>query len=325
MGDVATACRARGLPPRVRADITLDWPTWAQTAYRFWYIGEPIDEPPRIEIEIRLADPAAGRAPERGAACSPRCRDRARRSASARLERFGPTVETLYREPLEDPSVRHRGVATRARYELTEEPLADGSILDDHFCAMGGWIASTLVRLGDLKLDFLPPDEEEVQRVTEPVLLEVSDRIATVTLNRPDARNALSSEVLRLLPSLLREADGRDDVDVIILTGADPAFCAGLDLKELGSSGGNLRRRQRRRQRTAARPARSVPADGASRSSARSTAPPSPAASSSRSTATSCRLGTGPFADTHARVGVMPGWGSRCSCHRPSACAGPRR
>jgi enoyl-CoA hydratase/carnithine racemase len=35
----------------------------------------------------------------------------------------------------------------------------------------------------------------------QPVLLEVTDRIATVTLNRPEARNALSSEVLRLLPS----------------------------------------------------------------------------------------------------------------------------
>ena len=34
-----------GLPPRVRADITLEWPTWAQTAYRSWYIGEPSDEP----------------------------------------------------------------------------------------------------------------------------------------------------------------------------------------------------------------------------------------------------------------------------------------
>ena len=41
-----------GSPPRVRADITFDWPTWAQTAYRSWYIGEPADEPPRIEIEI---------------------------------------------------------------------------------------------------------------------------------------------------------------------------------------------------------------------------------------------------------------------------------
>ena len=72
------------------------------------------------------------------------------------------------------------------------------------------------------------------------VLLEVSDRIATVTLNRPEARNALSSELLRLLPEQLREADEREDVDVIILTGTDPAFSAGLDLKELGSSAGNL-------------------------------------------------------------------------------------
>ena len=38
----------------------------------------------------------------------------------------------------------------------------------------------------------------------------------------------------------MHEADGRDDVDVLILTGADPAFCAGLDLKELGIAGGNL-------------------------------------------------------------------------------------
>ena len=72
------------------------------------------------------------------------------------------------------------------------------------------------------------------------VLLEVSERIATITLNRPEARNALSSEVLRLLPQRLNEANRRDDVDVVILTGSDPAFCAGLDLKELGSTGGNL-------------------------------------------------------------------------------------
>ncbi|NDD98009.1 MAG: enoyl-CoA hydratase, partial [Actinobacteria bacterium] len=79
--------------------------------------------------------------------------------------------------------------------------------------------------------------------ITEPdsvVLLEVSERIATITLNRPAARNALSSEVLKLLPTLMKQADASDDVDVIILTGTDPAFCAGLDLKELGSSGKNL-------------------------------------------------------------------------------------
>ena len=78
--------------------------------------------------------------------------------------------------------------------------------------------------------------------MTDVVLFDVSERIATVTLNRPEARNALSSEVLRRLPAALLEADGRDDVDVVILTGADPAFCAGLDLKELGEHGRQPRR-----------------------------------------------------------------------------------
>ena len=63
------------------------------------------------------------------------------------------------------------------------------------------------------------------------VLYEVSERIATVTLNRPEARNALSSEVLRLLPERLRTAEADPEVDVIILTGTDPAFSAGLDRK----------------------------------------------------------------------------------------------
>ena len=50
----------------------------------------------------------------------------------------------------------------------------------------------------------------------------------------------MSSELLRALPEAIVAADANDDVDVIVLTGADPAFCAGLDLRELGSSGDNL-------------------------------------------------------------------------------------
>jgi enoyl-CoA hydratase len=76
--------------------------------------------------------------------------------------------------------------------------------------------------------------------VADVVLFEVAHRIATVTLNRPEARNALSSELMAALGRVVGEADARDDVDVLILTGADPAFCAGLDLKELGEG---LRRR----------------------------------------------------------------------------------
>jgi hypothetical protein len=52
-------------------------------------------------------------------------------------------------------------VSYEGSYELDEATLEDGTILDDHLSAMGGWIASTLVKLGDLKLPFLPPVEEE--------------------------------------------------------------------------------------------------------------------------------------------------------------------
>src|SRR3984957_3186261 len=72
------------------------------------------------------------------------------------------------------------------------------------------------------------------------VTVEVSDWVATIRLNRPDRRNALSSAVIEALPRLAWTAARRDDVRVLIVTGADPAFCAGLDLMELGSSGDNL-------------------------------------------------------------------------------------
>jgi hypothetical protein len=147
-----------GLPPRVQADITLEWPTWAQSAYRSWYIGEPFDEGPRIEIEIMLRvqrlktspDPEMllGSLPE----LSPEIGDE-------RLERSGPTIETHYAEGLGDPEYAIE-VSYEGSYELDEATLADGSSLDDHFSAMGGWIASTLVRVGDLTFDFLPPIEE---------------------------------------------------------------------------------------------------------------------------------------------------------------------
>ena len=41
-------------PPRVRADLSVDWPTWSQTSYRSWSIGEPPDELPEVVIEVAL-------------------------------------------------------------------------------------------------------------------------------------------------------------------------------------------------------------------------------------------------------------------------------
>ncbi len=142
------------------------------------------------------------------------------------------------------------------------------------------------------------------------VLLDVRDRVATITLNRPDARNALSSNVLQLLPDRFRTAETDDDVDVIVLTGTDPAFCAGLDLKELGSSGSNLgggSGSDGSRNRDGMRgpfPRTTKPIIGAVNGVA---------ITGGFELALNCDFliasEHAKFGDTHARVGVMPGWG----------------
>ncbi|CAB4807409.1 MAG: enoyl-CoA hydratase [Actinobacteria bacterium] len=76
--------------------------------------------------------------------------------------------------------------------------------------------------------------------MTDLVLSATSERVTTITLNRPEARNALSSALLTQLSTAINDAEASEATDVIILTGADPAFCAGLDLRELGSAELNL-------------------------------------------------------------------------------------
>lgn len=71
--------------------------------------------------------------------------------------------------------------------------------------------------------------------------VERESGVCTVTLDRPEARNALNTALHLASAAALAEAEASDDVDVVVLTGADPAFCAGLDLKELGAGGENLR------------------------------------------------------------------------------------
>jgi enoyl-CoA hydratase len=65
------------------------------------------------------------------------------------------------------------------------------------------------------------------------VLVDVQDRVATLTLNRPEARNALSLALMHELWDAVLAAGSDPDVDAVILTGADPAFSAGVDLKEV--------------------------------------------------------------------------------------------
>jgi enoyl-CoA hydratase/carnithine racemase len=67
--------------------------------------------------------------------------------------------------------------------------------------------------------------------MAEAVLVTVADGIAVITINRPEARNAVNGDVARGIARASDELDARGDVRVLILTGAGGTFCAGMDLK----------------------------------------------------------------------------------------------
>ncbi|MEI7547666.1 MAG: hypothetical protein WCK21_06360 [Actinomycetota bacterium] len=143
------------LPPRVVAHITFDWPSWSQTSYRQWYVDEVLDRLPAIEIEIvfRVQGLSGQADPARVYASTP---DISPLVGDGRLERVGVTLETAFDNEADvvGGAAEHAAEVTyEGLYELAESTLADGAstLLDDHFGALGGWIAATLVKLADLE------------------------------------------------------------------------------------------------------------------------------------------------------------------------------
>ncbi|HEY4342811.1 MAG TPA: enoyl-CoA hydratase [Parvibaculum sp.] len=138
-----------------------------------------------------------------------------------------------------------------------------------------------------------------------PVLtIEKSGGIATVTLNRPSAMNALSRELRAAIADAFEALEADPEVKAAILTGAGKAFCAGLDLKELGSGaatvGGTISDKD---------PVTSIghfsgPVIGAINGVAITGGFELALACDVLICSTNAR-----FADTHARVGILPGWG----------------
>src|SRR5215475_12484947 len=146
--------------------------------------------------------------------------------------------------------------------------------------------------------------------MSEPVLLvEVVDGVAALTLNRPQALNALSRELRRSLRDAFTDLPRAGDVDVLILTGAGRAFCAGLDLKELGGETSSQSEIT-----SAIGSGDDILLDAMARC-------PIPiigaingfAITGGFELALGCDVliasTEARFADTHARVGIMPGWG----------------
>jgi enoyl-CoA hydratase len=140
---------------------------------------------------------------------------------------------------------------------------------------------------------------------------EVADETLVVTIDRPEKRNALTVAMRDELCDIFAAVDARDDVRVVLLTGADPAFSAGVDITELAAA--------------------AAPSSPSARMSSASTRPTNPAAAL-RAVHTPtiaaingvCVTGAleialsadvliaserASFADTHAQRGLVPAWG----------------
>ena len=138
------------------------------------------------------------------------------------------------------------------------------------------------------------------------ISLQRTGPVAIVTLDRPEARNALTGAMIDSLAEVIEGFGDDEDVRVAVLTGRDPAFCAGLDLTDLARTYDDV---------TTARPRRTARWRGLF--------PPStvpiiaavngPAVTGGLEVALGCDFmiasDRATFADTHARVGVMPGGG----------------
>ena len=138
------------------------------------------------------------------------------------------------------------------------------------------------------------------------VTVERDGPVAVVTMNRPEAMNALSRGLRAQLAQVMKELDGEERIRAVVLTGAGTrAFTAGLDLKELGVEGLGAANASE----ALANPVKAIeqcrkPVIGAINGVA---------ITGGFEVALACDILIGSenarFADTHARVGIMPGWG----------------
>jgi enoyl-CoA hydratase len=127
-----------------------------------------------------------------------------------------------------------------------------------------------------------------------------TDGVLTLVFDRPDVRNALTVAMRQRLEVVCAEVDEDDDIDVVVLTGTDPAFCAGADMKEIATQGARL---------PSTDPGRALrhlrkPVIGAING---------PCVTGGLEIALSCDFlvasERAQFADTHAHLGVLPRWG----------------
>ena len=156
-----------GQPPRVRVDLSIDWPTWSQTSYRSWSIGESPAEMPEAVLEVAMRIQRLAERPDvdRVLAVLP---PESPALGHEPLVRTATTVEEVRADPDRDGAGSDGPIlrwAVEAGYEgslrFDEPQLEDPETIRPVVEVLTRWISSTLVQLADLPLSFLPPDPAE--------------------------------------------------------------------------------------------------------------------------------------------------------------------
>ena len=144
-------------PARIRVDTSLDWPTWSQTAYRSWAIGDDPDEPPEVLVEIAFRVQGLSGGADAGPllATLPNQLD----VLGEPLVRGPATIEHVLLDGPDDPEC-----AIEVSYEgscaIDEALMEDPSALNEALAPLGRDVASLLVRIADLPFTFRPvPDD----------------------------------------------------------------------------------------------------------------------------------------------------------------------
>jgi hypothetical protein len=141
-------------PARIRVDTSLDWPTWSQTSYRSWAIGDEPDELPEVLVEIAFRVQGLDGVPE----------------VAPLLGVLPPSLDVVGDEPLlrgattieqllpgnQNESECAIEVSYEGPCQLDEAILDDPATLDDALAPLGRAVASVLVRIGDLPFTFRP-------------------------------------------------------------------------------------------------------------------------------------------------------------------------
>jgi hypothetical protein len=147
--DTSYSLPGESVPARVQADLSMQWPTWSQTAYRGWHLTGELSDVPDIELEVvfrlqgLVVPPDLNDVLDRLPEVSPGI-------GGGELERAGgPTVEISWDNDLLESQTAVE-VSYAGAVPLHIDVLADGNRLDELLAVAGGWISSTLVSLSDL-------------------------------------------------------------------------------------------------------------------------------------------------------------------------------